>query len=93
MHASHDDPRTRAERGPSIYYGYCDRERRYRLMDLPEFMSNVQQGMSRMMSDAQTAYQQMVQGLYGPASRQSGRDRDGEGVTCLSCGSWWSARA
>jgi hypothetical protein len=70
MHASHDYPRPRAERGPSIYYGYCDSERRYRLMDLPEFVSNVQQGMSRMMSDAQTAYQQMVQGLYGPATRQ-----------------------
>jgi hypothetical protein len=70
MHVSHDYPPSRADRGPSIYYGYCGRERRYRLMDLPDFVSNAQQGMSRMMSDAQTAYQQLVQGLYGPMARQ-----------------------
>jgi hypothetical protein len=72
MHVSHDDSPSRGARGPSIYYGYCGREGRYRLMDLPEFVSNVQQGMSRMMTDAQTAYQQMVQGLgvYGPMTRQ-----------------------
>jgi hypothetical protein len=70
MNVSHDYPPSRADRGPSIYYGYCGREGRYRLMDLPEFVSNVQQGMSRMMTDAQTAYQQAVQGLYGPMTRQ-----------------------
>jgi hypothetical protein len=62
MHASHDDcPRSRGEqRGPSMYYGYCGRERRYRMMDLPDFMSNMQEGMSRMMSAPLAAYQDVM---------------------------------
>lgn len=82
MHVSRDYPPSSAGRGPSVYYGYCGREGRYRLMDLPEFMSNAQEGMSRMVSDAQTAYQQLVQGLYGQAAR-TGTDA----VTA------WSSRA
>jgi len=60
-----------------MYYGYCGRERRYRMMDLPDYMSNMQEGMSRMVSDAQAAYQDMVRGLYGPGMPQYGETMRG----------------
>ena len=66
MQGAYDDfTRSRSDRGPAIYYGYCTRTNRYRMMDLPEYMSNVQQGMSRWMSDAQTMYQDISRGYYG----------------------------
>jgi hypothetical protein len=66
MQGSYDDfTRSRSDRGPAIYYGYCGRTNRYRMMDLPDYMSNMQQGMSRWMSDAQTMYQDMSRGYYG----------------------------
>jgi len=42
-----------------MYYGYCQRSRQYRMMDLPDYMSNMQEGMSRMVTDTATAYQNM----------------------------------
>jgi hypothetical protein len=51
--------RTRGERGPAIYFGYCGRTGRYRMMDLPEYVSNVQDGVSRWMNDTSAAYQEM----------------------------------
>jgi hypothetical protein len=90
MYASYDDsPRSRTDRGPSIYYGYCDRSRRYRMMDLPDFMTNVQQGMTRMVTDAQAAYQDMLSGYQRPGSRGSGERVRGErphGGGCHDCG-------
>ena len=66
MQGSYTDySRSGSDRGPAIYYGYCNRTNRYRMMDLPEYMSNVQQGMSRWMSDAQTTYQDIARGYYG----------------------------
>ena len=66
MQGSYDDfTRSRSDRGPAIYYGYCGCTGRYRMMDLPEYMSNMQQGMSRWMSDAQTMYQDISRGYYG----------------------------
>lgn len=58
----------RSDRGPAIYYGYCTRTNRYRMMDLPEYLSNVQQGMSRWMTDTQTMYQDVTRGYYGRSS-------------------------
>lgn len=71
MNASYDYTRARTDRGPSIYYGYCGQTRRYRMMDLPDFMTNMQQGMSQAMTDAQTAYQDMMRGYTGPGTGSS----------------------
>jgi hypothetical protein len=82
MHASYDDyTRSRSDRGPAVYFGYCGRTNRYRMMDLPDYMSSVQQGMSRWMADASSMYQDIARG-YGRSSQpgtggvraRSGRD-------------------
>jgi hypothetical protein len=73
MNASYEDAtRSRSDRGPAIYFGYCGRSGRYRMMDLPDYLSNVQQGMSRWMNDASTAYQDIARGYYGPARGRAG---------------------
>jgi hypothetical protein len=73
MQATYDDfTRSRSDRGPAIYYGYCGRTRRYRMMDLPEYMSNMQQGMSRWMSDPASMYQEIARGYSNPAAGQRG---------------------
>jgi hypothetical protein len=46
-------------------------------MDLPDFMSNMQESMSRMASDAQTAYQDIMRGLYSPMMQQYGETMRG----------------
>ena len=58
------DEATQAGRGPSIYYGYCGRTKRYRMMDLTDYMANMQEGMTRMMDDAQATYREMAR-TYG----------------------------
>ncbi|MGH9143096.1 MAG: hypothetical protein ACRD2I_18345 [Vicinamibacterales bacterium] len=79
MYASYDDrSRSRQDRGPSIYYGYCHQTSRYRMMDLPDFANNIQQGMSRVMTDAQSAYQDMVRGYGAPTRKHD----DGCGCGC-----------
>jgi hypothetical protein len=87
MQGSYTDySRSRSDRGPAIYYGYCNRTNRYRMMDLPEYMSNVQQGMSRWMSDAQTTYQDIARGYYGRG--QTGvqtRTQSDCGCGCRDC--------
>ena len=60
--------RTQANRGPAMYYGYCQSDKQYRMMDLPDYMSNVQEGLSRMISDSTNAYQDMLRGYGGGAT-------------------------
>jgi hypothetical protein len=72
MQATHDYTRSRSNRGPEIYYGYCGRTRRYRMMDLPEYMSNLQQGMTRLMSDPASLYQEIARGYSMPGASSSG---------------------
>ena len=68
-----DYTRSRSGRGPEVYYGYCGRTRRYRMMDLPDYMSNIQQGMTRMMSDPAGMYQEIARGYSMPgAARPTG---------------------
>jgi hypothetical protein len=84
--AYEDFSRSRSDRGPAIYYGYCNRTGRYRMMDLPEYVSNVQHGMSRWMSEAQTMYQDVTRGYYGRS--QSGvrtRTQHDSGCACRDC--------
>ena len=68
MQATHDYTRSRSDRGPAIYYGYCGRTRRYRMMDLPDYMSNLQQGMTRWMSDPAAMYQEIARTYSVPAA-------------------------
>lgn len=49
----------RTNRGPAMYLGYCHGARQYRMMDLPEYVSNMHEGVSRMVSDSASAYQDM----------------------------------
>jgi hypothetical protein len=85
MHASYDDySRSRQDRGPSIYYGYCHQTRRYRMMDLPDFATNMQQGMSRLMTEPQAVYQDMIRGYTAPGRTHDDRCgcRDGHSSDC-----------
>src|SRR6266508_1474530 len=87
MHVAYDDySRSRSDRGPAIYYGYCGRTGGYRMMDLPEYLSNMQQGMSRWMSDTQTMYQDVARGYYG-RGQESVRTRThpAHGCGCRDC--------
>ena len=80
MHASYDDStRGRSTRGPAVYYGFCGRTNRYRMMDLPDYMENMQQGVSRLMSDASSMYQDVARGYGGTQSRQQGGTSRGSG--------------
>jgi hypothetical protein len=94
MHASYDDfTRSRPDRGPAIYFGYCTRTGRYRMMDLPEYVSTVQEGVSRWFSDAATMYQDITRGYYGPMGGYArggvrarfGRDRECDDCHCECC--------
>jgi hypothetical protein len=76
MHGSYDDfSRSQAGRGPAMFLGYCGRTRQYRMMDLPEYLSNVQEGVSRWASDASTMYQEITRGY-----ERQGRGSGGRGV-------------
>lgn len=52
-------------RGPAMYFGWCHRTNQYRMMDLPDYMSNTQEGMSRLMNNSAAAYQNMYAGYGG----------------------------
>jgi hypothetical protein len=45
-----------------MYYGYCQRSQQYRMMDFPEYVSNMHEGVSRMVNDSASAYQDMFRG-------------------------------
>jgi hypothetical protein len=71
--------RSGSNRGPAIYFGYCGRSGQYRMMDLPEYMSNMQEGMSRLMNDTASVYQDVLrtysdgtQERYGSPARDRG---------------------
>ena len=83
-----DYTRSRSDRGPEIYYGYCGRTRRYRMMDLPDYMSNMQQGMTRMMSDPASMYQEIARGysMPGAAARPAGVRTRTEHDSDCGCG-------
>lgn len=71
MHASyHDATRASSDRGPALYFGFCGRTNRYRMMDLPDYTSNMQQGLSRWMSDATASYQNALRGYTQPAAQR-----------------------
>lgn len=76
--------RSGSSRGPAIFMGYCGRSRRYRMMDLPEYMSNMQEGMSRWMTDATAAYQGMLRPDQGRP--QEPRERYGDPEQDCGCG-------
>jgi hypothetical protein len=60
---SHRSTRSGSSQGPAVYYGYCTRTNTYRMMDLPEYLSNVQEGFSRLMDQTRSAYQGMYSNL------------------------------
>ena len=60
--------RSQANRGPAMYLGYCQSEKQYRMMDLPDYMSNVRDGFTRLISDGTSAYQDMLRGYGGGAA-------------------------
>src|SRR4051812_15765657 len=85
MNATYSDyARGRSDRAPAVYYGYCGRTNRYRMMDLPDYLSNMQQGISKLVSDASAMYQDAARGYADPAGRGSARSRHA-GTDC-GCG-------
>jgi hypothetical protein len=83
MNALSDElTRARGGRGPALYYGYCTRSGRYRMMDLPDYLSSVQQGMTRLLSDAQSLYQDVARSTYAPGT---GRTGPHHGCDCPDC--------
>jgi len=54
-----------------MYFGYCHRSKQYRMMDLPDYMSNTQEGMQRMMNDGAAAYQGAMSSYGGAPGYQS----------------------
>lgn len=72
--SSQGSTRSGSSRGPAIYFGYCGRSGRYRMMDLPEYMSSMQEGMSRLMNDTASMYQ-------GALQTYSDRAQEGHGLT------------
>lgn len=59
--------RPSSTRGPAMYFGYCQESRRYRMMDLPDYVSNVQEGLSQLMNEGASAYQGMMRDFGGMA--------------------------
>ena len=47
-------------KGPEMFYGYCHDSRRMRMMDYPDYVSNLQQGYTNMYQSPTSALQQMV---------------------------------
>ena len=76
---------SRTDRGPTIYYGYCGRTRRYRMMDLPDYLTNMQQGVSRMMDDAQTSYGELTRNLYRAPGTRADAPATGRGTSAKGC--------
>lgn len=75
-------------RGPAVYLGYCQRSGRYRMMDLPEYLSNVQEGWSRLVGEGTDAYQGLLRDYAGggaAATMVAPASSPGRGRAC-DCG-------
>ena len=68
MHASSHGS-TQSGSGPAMFLGYCHQSRRYRMMDFRDYVSNVQEGMTRLMSDPMSAMRGYADA--GAGARQS----------------------
>jgi hypothetical protein len=63
-------------RGPETFFGYCQRSKQYRMMDLPDFMDNTQAGLSQIVADSTATMQRMWNpGHGGSGSATSNRPR------------------
>ena len=51
-----------SNRGPAMFVGFCRRSRQFRMMDLPDFVDNMQAGWSQMVNDGSTSMQRMWSG-------------------------------
>jgi hypothetical protein len=77
-----------------MYFGYCQSSRKYRMMDLPDYVSNVQEGISKLVNDGASAYQDMFRGYADAAGgtatmpRRTPRHHDSGdcGCGCRDCG-------
>jgi len=50
-------------RGPEVFYGYCHETNRMRMMDYPDYVSNMQTGMSNLMNNPTSSMQTMLDTL------------------------------
>jgi len=66
--------------GPNVFFGYCRHSRRYRMMHLGDYMSNMNEGVSRLMNDGAHAYNEAL----GLDARGTVRDRTNRCGDC--CG-------
>jgi hypothetical protein len=80
--SSQSSTRSGSSRGPAIYFGYCGRSGQYRMMDLPEYMSSMQDGMSRLMNDTASLYQGALQTYADRGQEGHGRTAGDRGCGC-----------
>ena len=74
MYASSERSHSGSSRGPALYFGYCRQTRRFRMMDLPDYMSNMQEGMSQFVSDTTSMVNDMARryGMTMPGQTSGG---------------------
>ncbi|HEX7139679.1 MAG TPA: hypothetical protein VF219_17635, partial [Vicinamibacterales bacterium] len=81
MHASsHGSTGSGSSRGPAMFLGYCHQAKRYRMMDLTDYVSNMQEGMTRLMNDPASALRS-----YGDLSRTTTGTRPARDCGCSDC--------
>jgi hypothetical protein len=77
-------------RGPALFYGYCSESGTMRMMDYPEYVSNMQTAYSNMYKNMTSTMQSYMENLRGWAGRQYGHkpgcdccdDNHGKGHGC-----------
>jgi hypothetical protein len=73
MHSHHHHHQSSGDPvGPPIFYGYCHDSGRMRMMNLPDYVSNVQTGYSNLYNNPVSALQTMMGLLQGAASPAAG---------------------
>ncbi|MEO6966149.1 MAG: hypothetical protein ABI076_09680 [Acidobacteriaceae bacterium] len=65
--------------GPAFLYGYCHDSGRMRMMNMPDYMRNMQTGYTNMAQAPATLMQQMAGVVSSPSSNQSYEDYQGHG--------------
>lgn len=73
-----------AMRGPNLYFGFCRRSGRYRMMDLADYMSSMGEGVSRFMNDGVEAYNEMLRGYGARGATVTRADAARSRADCLA---------
>jgi hypothetical protein len=81
-HGCHEAPSYSQSRGPAWFYGYCHDTGKMRMMDYPDYVTNMQTTYSNLYSGAASTVQpyiDMMQGRAPSGASQTARSREYEG--------------